>query len=191
MRKLSIWASGSGSNAENIAAFFKEDKNINVDHILCNKKDAGVFERAKRLGIVAKYFSNDEFRESKSILNFLKERDADYIILAGFLLKVSEEVIFHFSGRIINIHPALLPGYGGKGMYGMNVHKAVIEAKEKHSGITIHLVNEEYDRGKIIFQSICDIEKSDTPETLAEKVHQLEYKHFPETIKNYILSFDS
>lgn len=191
MRKLSIWASGSGSNAENIINFFKDSKEIKVDHILTNKKDAGVFERAKKLGVDIRYFSNSEFRESTPILEFLENRNIDYIILAGFLLKVSSNIIYKYPGRILNIHPALLPNYGGKGMYGMNVHKAVIDAREKHSGISIHLVDEEYDHGKLIFQSICDIEETDSPEILAQKVHELEYKHYPEVIKNYILSFDN
>ncbi|PLW93284.1 MAG: phosphoribosylglycinamide formyltransferase [Marinilabiliales bacterium] len=191
MHKLSIWASGSGSNAENIYNYFKNSKEISIDHILCNKKDAGVFERAKKLGVDAKYFSSAEFRNSTSVLDFLKEREINYIILAGFLLKVSEEIIFHYPARIINIHPALLPDYGGKGMYGLHVHEAVIVAGEKHSGITIHLVDEEYDHGTTIFQSICEIEKGETPKSLAEKVHQLEYKHYPEVIQNYILSFNS
>ena len=191
MRKLSIWASGSGSNAENIIRFFESSEKISVDHILCNKKDAGVFERAARLDIDAHYFSGSDFRESKAVLEFMQKRDIDYIILAGFLLKVSEEIIYHYPGRIINIHPALLPGYGGKGMYGKNVHSAVIGAGEKHSGISIHLVNEEYDRGTLLFQSICEIDKNDTPDSLAEKVHQLEYKHYPEVIQNYILSFEN
>lgn len=190
MRKLSIWASGNGSNAENIIQFFANNKEIEVDHILCNKKEAGVFQRAERLGIPAFHYLAADFHESEKILTLLKEKNINYIILAGFLLKIPNEIIHAFPGRIINIHPALLPNYGGKGMYGMNIHNAVIEASEKHSGISIHLVDEEYDHGMLIFQSICDIEANETPESLAKKIHQLEHKHYPEVINNYVLSFD-
>ena len=190
MRKLSIWASGNGSNAENIIQFFTNSKEIEVDHILCNKKEASVFQRAERLGIPAFHYPAADFRESEKILTLLKEKTIDYVILAGFLLKVPESIIHVFPGRIINIHPALLPNYGGKGMYGMNVHNAVIEAGDKHSGRRIHLVDEEYDHGKLLFQSICDIDEGETPESLAEKIHHLEHKHYPEVINNYVLSFD-
>ncbi|MBN2729791.1 MAG: phosphoribosylglycinamide formyltransferase [Bacteroidales bacterium] len=190
-RNISVWASGNGSNAENIIHFFANSKDINVDHILCNKKEAGVFQRAEKLNVPAHYFNFNDFRESKSILNLLKAKSIHYIILAGFLLKVSSEIIQQYRGRILNIHPALLPAYGGKGMYGMNVHKAVIADKMKHSGISIHLVDEEYDHGKLIFQSICDIDQNETPESLAEKIHHLEHTNYPEVIENYILSFEN
>ncbi len=188
MYKLSIWASGNGSNAENIFKFFENNQDIKIDHIICNNKNAVVFERASKLGLDIHYFSNSEFKDGKTVLNFLKSRDIDYIVLAGFLLKVSDEIINHYPSKILNLHPALLPNYGGKGMYGMAVHKAVIEANETRSGITIHIVDEEYDHGAIVFQSVCNIDKMETPESLAEKIHKLEYEYYPKVILNYILS---
>lgn len=184
--KIAILASGSGSNAENIINYFSDHYNVNIDCILCNKKDAFVFKRAEKLNIDAFYFDKTAFSEPKNIIKLLKERAIDYIILAGFLLKIPESIIHQYPNEIINIHPALLPNYGGKGMYGMNVHRAIIENKESESGITIHLVNEEYDKGKILFQAKTIIEEQDSPEDLAQKIHQLEYKHFPEIIKKYI-----
>ncbi len=186
MIKLAIFASGSGSNAENIALYFREDQDIAISLIISNKKDAYVLERAKNLNIPAYTFSKKEFDESDKIIELLLKNDIDYIILAGFLLKVSEKIISAYPDKIINIHPALLPKYGGKGMYGDNVHKAVIEAKDPESGITIHFVNENYDEGAIIFQAKCQISKDDTYEQVAEKVHKLEYEHFPKIIKETI-----
>ncbi|WP_462253898.1 phosphoribosylglycinamide formyltransferase [Ekhidna sp.] len=182
---LTILASGSGSNAENIAKYFENHKSIRVKDIISNKSDAFVHERAKLLKIPSSTFARDEFK-SASFLSSLK--DTDYIILAGFLWLIPEYMVKAFPGRIINIHPALLPKFGGRGMYGDNVHKAVIAANEKESGITIHLVNEEYDKGKILFQAKCTVETEDTPESVAEKVHSLEYLHFPKVIEDYIQS---
>jgi phosphoribosylglycinamide formyltransferase-1 len=133
-------------------------------------------------------FLKNEFSDSEKIIDFLSKNEIDVLILAGFLLKVPKYLIDQYQGRIINIHPALLPKYGGKGMYGMNVHSAVIAAGESKSGITIHLVDEIYDNGKILFQAECCIEKGETPETLASKIHELEQKHFPQIIEDYILS---
>ena len=186
MKRIIIFASGSGSNAENIIKHFEGNNLISVAQVLSNKKNAKVHERAKRLKVRSESFSRDEFLESDAILNLLKE-NADYIILAGFLWKVPEKIIEAFPNKIINIHPALLPKYGGKGMYGMNVHKAVVENNEKESGITIHYVNENYDEGAIIFQAKIDVETSDTPEDVAQKIHTLEYKHFPRVIEEVIL----
>ncbi len=182
---LAILASGSGSNAENIVRYFEGDPRIMVNAILSNKQNAFVLERAKKLNIPSSTFNKDEFNEA----SFIKKlENIDYIILAGFLWLIPKHIINSFPNRIINIHPALLPKYGGKGMYGDNVHKAVIEAGEKESGITIHLVNEEYDKGKVLHQSKCSVESGDTPEDLAKKIHELEHRHFPRVIEEYIQS---
>lgn len=186
MKKLAIFASGSGSNAENLAHYFNQKNYAEIDSIFCNKEDAFVFERAKKLNIDAFYFSNSDFKKGDKLLEILNEREVDFIILAGYLLKVPENILKNFENKIINIHPALLPNYGGKGMYGMNVHKAVIENKESISGITIHYVNENYDEGQIIFQSSVVIDKNETPESLAGKIHNLEYMHFPVIVDNII-----
>ncbi len=186
MIKLAIFASGSGSNAENIAQYFKDDTNVDVSVIISNKKDVYVLERAKTLNIPAYTFNKKDFDDSDKIISLLEEYNIDYIILAGFLLKVSEKMVDKFSNRIINIHPALLPKYGGKGMYGDFVHNAVIEAKEKESGITIHYVNENYDEGSIIFQATCKIDESDSASDLAKKIHKLEYEHFPRIIEEIV-----
>jgi phosphoribosylglycinamide formyltransferase-1 len=186
MKRIVILASGSGTNAENIIRYFKDSNLISVVQILCNKKDAKVFERAKRLNVSSLYFNRLEFFNEDKILNHLKQT-ADYIILAGFLWKIPESIINAFPNRIINIHPALLPKYGGKGMYGMNVHKAVVENKEKESGITIHFVNENYDEGAIIFQEKFNILPSDLVEDVAQKIHKLEYEYFPKIIEKVIL----
>ena len=184
--KIAVFASGSGSNAENINNYLLDNYSLKIDCILCNKKDAFVFERAKKMDVDAFYFDKNTFTSTDTIINLLTEREIDIIVLAGFLLKVPEALIGEFENKIINIHPALLPNYGGKGMYGMNVHNAVINNKESESGITIHLVNEEYDKGEILFQAKTQIEETDTAEDLAQKIHQLEYKYFPKVIVDYI-----
>lgn len=189
--KIAILASGSGSNAENINSYLLNNYDVKIDCIICNKKDAFVIERAKKMEVDSFYFDKNAFHSATEIINLLKARKVDFIILAGFLLKISEEIIRHFENRIINIHPALLPNYGGKGMYGMHVHRSVIENNESESGITIHLVNEEYDKGKILFQAKTLISKTDTPEDLAKKIHQLEYDHFPKIIIDYINNFNN
>lgn len=187
--KIAILASGSGSNAENINDYLLNNYNTKVDCIICNKKTAFVFERAKKMGVESFHFDKKAFQSAHEILSLLQERKIDFIILAGFLLKIPEVLIQHYENKIINIHPALLPNYGGKGMYGMNVHNAVIENKEKESGITIHLVNEEYDKGKILFQATTPIQPTDTAEDLAKNIHKLEYEHFPKVIVDYISNF--
>ncbi len=184
--KIAIFASGSGTNAENIINYFKMDTRIKVSIILSNKNSAYVLERATKLGIKSISFTQDELNNSTCIDSILSNEGVDVIVLAGFLLKVPDRIIDKFSGKIINIHPALLPKFGGKGMYGMNVHKAVIDSGEKESGITIHLVDEHYDKGTILFQSTCSVEPGDTPESLSEKIHKLEYRHFPEVIARYL-----
>lgn len=186
MIKIAIFASGSGSNAENIANYFAESNTVSIPLIISNKKDAYVHERANKLGIKSVTFSKNEFETSDSVLDCLKENKIDFIVLAGFLLKVPHNILEAYPGKIVNIHPALLPKFGGKGMYGDNVHKAVVEAGETESGITIHYVNENYDEGAIIFQAKCPVLKSDTNEDVAKKVHTLEYTHFPVVISSVL-----
>lgn len=186
MTRIVILASGSGSNAENIVKYFENSNLITVNYILCNKKDAKVFERAHRLNVQSMYFDKKMMYESDTLLNFLKEH-ADYIILAGFLWKVPANIIEAFPNKIINIHPALLPKYGGKGMYGMHVHTAVVANQETETGITIHYVNEQYDEGAIIFQDGFKVLPTDTADDVAHKIHELEYNYFPKIIETVIL----
>jgi phosphoribosylglycinamide formyltransferase-1 len=183
---VAIFASGSGSNAENIVLNFKNNPNLHVRLILSNKADAFVLERAKKLGVPSIVFSKKDFDETQHILSVLLEYQIDFIILAGFLLKVPSYLIKAFPDKIVNIHPALLPKYGGKGMYGDRVHQAVVDAKETESGITIHFVNEHYDEGNIIFQAKCEVLPTDTPDDVAQKVHELEYKYFPEVVADLV-----
>ena len=183
---IAILASGSGTNAENIIKYFSKNSQIKIRCVITNKNDALVLDRAKKFNIPSICFQKKDFDTPDLILKYLSDQAIDFIVLAGFLLKIPEAIISHYPTKIINIHPALLPKYGGKGMYGDNVHKAVIENKETQSGITIHYVNSEYDEGVIIFQATCSIEKSDTYETLASKIHELEYKYFPQIIKETI-----
>ena len=187
MKRIVILASGSGSNAENITTYLKDNKEIKVAYILTNNSKAKVLERAERLKIPTKIFTKQEFFTGKNLLDFLK-KEADFIILAGFLLKINPEIVSNFPNKIINIHPALLPKYGGKGMYGMHVHNAVVENKEAKTGITIHFVNENYDEGAIIFQKSVALETKDTPETVAQKIHLLEYAFFPKVIEDVIIN---
>lgn len=195
MKNIAILASGNGSNAQNIIEFFNfgtncipDDQNVaSVKIIICNRPDAYVITRAKNLNIPFVVFKKEELTTSpQPLLDLLKKLDIHYIVLAGFLLKIPSELIHEYPQRIINIHPALLPAYGGKGMYGRRVHEAVIAAKEKESGITIHLVDDDYDSGKILLQAKCAVKPDETPESLAEKIHQLEYTNFPQTVAKYI-----
>lgn len=182
MKKIAIFASGSGSNAENIIVTLANNSDMTVDSVFCNVPDAYVLKRAQKLRVPAFTFGRKELNDPDKILRQLRERQIDFIILAGFLWLMPPAITAAYPNRIVNIHPALLPAYGGKGMYGSRVHEAVIAAGEKKSGITIHYVNEHYDEGNIIFQACCDITPEDTPDTLAQKVHALEYKHFPQVI---------
>ncbi|MDO4783129.1 MAG: phosphoribosylglycinamide formyltransferase [Capnocytophaga felis] len=186
MKKIIIFASGSGSNAERIATYFRENEGIEVSLILSNNPKAGVLERAKRLQIPSIVFDRQAFYHSEIVLDIINNQKPDLIVLAGFLWKFPENIIEKFPNKIVNIHPSLLPKYGGKGMYGSFVHQAVIENKESESGITIHYVNENYDEGAIIFQAKTTVLKNDTADSLAEKIHQLEYKHFPEVIASLL-----
>jgi phosphoribosylglycinamide formyltransferase 1 len=186
MIKIAIFASGSGSNAQRIVEYFKGHKQIQIELILTNKKDAYVIERAKLLNLPCLIFNRHDFYESDYIFHELESRKIDFIVLAGFLWLVPSSIIHQYHKRIVNIHPALLPAYGGKGMYGDRVHKSVIANKEKISGITIHYVNEQYDEGDVIFQASCNVLDTDTSDSLAEKIHALEYAHFPEVIENLL-----
>ena len=187
MIRIVILASGSGTNAENIITYFKGSKLISVVQVLSNKKNAKVLERANRLKVSGVSFDKVDFYTSDKVLKLLKST-ADYIILAGFLWKIPNKIIEAFPNKILNIHPALLPKYGGKGMYGMHVHEAVVKNKEGKSGITIHYVNEHYDEGAIIFQEYFDVLPTDSAEDVAKKVHILEYEHFPKIIESVIKS---
>jgi phosphoribosylglycinamide formyltransferase-1 len=187
MNRIAIFASGSGSNAENIITFFNTTKTAVVTKVYCNKKDAFVFDRCKRLHIDCVLFSKDDLFSSTSMADQLKNK-VDYIILAGFLWKIPTAILLLFPNKIINIHPALLPKYGGKGMYGMHVHKAVKENNETETGITIHYVTENYDEGAVIFQAKTLVDKKDTPEDIAQKIHLLEQEHFPKVIEKVLLN---
>jgi phosphoribosylglycinamide formyltransferase-1 len=185
--RLAVFASGSGSNAQRLAEYFAGSGIAEVSVIYCNNPDAFVLERARLLGIPAVLIKRNSFYNDISVLDDLKSREIDWVILAGFLWLVPDYILKAFPKRIINIHPALLPAYGGKGMYGMKVHQAVIAARESESGITIHYVNEKYDEGDIVFQAKCTIEKEDTPEMLASKIHELEFEHFPRLVEKLII----
>jgi phosphoribosylglycinamide formyltransferase-1 len=186
MKRIVVFASGSGSNAENIIKFFNHTKTAKVTQVLCNTEHAKVFERCKNLDTSCLLFNRRDFSKSNTILKLL-QKEADYIVLAGFLWRIPQEIVSAFPNKIINIHPALLPKYGGKGMYGMNVHKAVKENNDAETGITIHYVNENYDEGAIIFQAKTALNEKDTPETIAEKIHILEQRYFPRVVEGVIL----
>lgn len=187
MIKVAIFASGSGSNAQRIAEYFKDHPTVVIDSIFTNNKEAYVIERAKNLGIPYIIFNRKDFYETDSVFEELRSRQINFIILAGFLWLVPQKIIQTYNGRIVNIHPALLPNYGGKGMYGDFVHKAVVANKEKFSGITIHYVNEHYDKGDVIFQAKCEVDSTETYQSLAGKIHSLEYEHFPRVIEEVLL----
>ncbi|MDR2887302.1 MAG: phosphoribosylglycinamide formyltransferase [Bacteroidales bacterium] len=186
MNNIAIFASGSGSNAENIIGHFSATENAKVTLILSNNRNAFVLKRAERLNIKSIVFDRNDFYRSEKILDVLQQEKITFIVLAGFLWLVPAGIIGKYAGKIINIHPALLPLYGGRGMYGDAVHKAVIENREKESGITIHLVNGEYDSGDIIFQARCPVEPHDDYASLADKIHTLEYMHFPRVIEDMV-----
>ena len=186
MTRIAIFASGSGTNAENIIKYFQNSDSIRVSKVYCNKKDAGVFERCQRLNVPCIWFSREAFYDSSRVLHDV-QLYADFVFLAGFLWKIPANFITAFTNKMVNIHPALLPKYGGKGMYGMNVHRAVKENNESETGITIHFVNENYDEGAIIFQAKTALEPTDSPEDIASKIHELEYANFPRVVENVIL----
>jgi phosphoribosylglycinamide formyltransferase-1 len=186
--RIAVFASGSGTNTERIIKYFENDENIKIASVFTNNQNAYVITRAKQYYIPVFTFNRDDFYKTTRVLDILEEQKADYIVLAGFLWLVPPHIIKAFDGRVLNIHPALLPNYGGKGMYGDNVHKAVWENGETETGITIHKVNEKYDEGDIVFQEKIILSRNETPETIAAKVHELEYAHFPRIIKQFVSS---
>lgn len=187
MNNIAILASGSGTNAEAIIKHFSSSSSIRVACIISNKPNAGVLDRAQRLGIPAYVYSNTEMREGIKPLTTLSNHAVDVVILAGYLNLISEPWLEAYHDRIINIHPALLPRYGGKGMYGHHVHEAVIAQRETQSGITIHLINERYDEGRYLLQATCPVLAGDTPDSLAERIHTLEHRFYPSVIEQFIL----
>lgn len=186
MKRIAIFASGSGSNAEQIIRHFKNNGKAITEVVLSNNPKALVIDRAKNLHTPAMVFSRQDFYETHKIEKLLERLKIDLIVLAGFLWLVPESFIRKFEGKIVNIHPALLPGFGGKGFYGKKVHEAVISSGEKKSGITIHYVNEHFDAGEIIFQATCDIAENETADTLAKKIHALEHEHYPRVIEELL-----
>ncbi|MEI8006532.1 MAG: phosphoribosylglycinamide formyltransferase [Bacteroidota bacterium] len=186
MANIAILASGSGTNAQRISEYFSNDPLIRIRLILSNNPEAYVLTRALNLGIPSHVFSRKTFYETNETGDLLIKNDISFIVLAGFLWLLPSSLLGMYPGRIINIHPALLPKYGGKGMYGGKVHKAVIEAGEPESGISIHYVNEKYDEGDVIFQARCPVMPGDTPESLAARIHELEYRYYPEVIEKVV-----
>ena len=186
MTRIAIFASGSGSNTENIIRYFSHNKSVKVVLVLSNQSRSGVLIRAQLHKIPTFIFTKNDLNECSKVNDMLKDYNASMIVLAGFLLKIPLYMIEAYPNSILNIHPALLPKYGGQGMYGMNVHRAVVENNEQKSGITIHYVNENYDEGAIIFQATCDIDEHDLPEDVKTKVQALELLHFPRVIESII-----
>lgn len=187
MKRIVIFASGSGSNAENLIKHFNSSKNASVIQVLTNNPHAKVLDRCKKLGISALSFNRVAFTKTNDVLNLLKASNPDLIVLAGFLWKFPEHILEVFPNKVINVHPALLPKFGGKGMYGMYVHEAVVQNKEIETGITIHYVNENYDEGATIFQAQCNVSATDTAEDVADKIHELEMEHFPKVVEKLLM----
>ena len=188
MKQIAIFASGTGSNTKNIIEYLNKKSNstVKVGLIVSNKPGAGVLDIAASNNIPSMIIDKEKFFRGNAYVDELRDANTDFIVLAGFLWKIPTELIKAFYSKMINIHPALLPKYGGKGMYGRFVHEAVLANKEKESGITIHYVDEHYDNGDVIFQETCEVSPSDTPETLAEKIHRLEHQHFPRVIDQVV-----
>lgn len=184
--RIAIFASGSGTNAEEIMKYFQHNPSTKVVLLLSNNPEAYALERAKRFNIPTRAFNREQWKSAECILEWLTEKKVTHVVLAGFLWLVPSTLIKAFPGKIVNIHPALLPKYGGKGMYGMKVHEAVKNAGDKETGISIHVVNERYDEGELLFQAKCTVDENDTPITIAQKVHQLEYRHFPSVIEQWV-----
>lgn len=181
--RLAILASGSGSNAENIHTYFKDNPAVELVLIVANKAEAYVHERARKMGVPSLTLNRDVLQENGTLVALMQSYQVDFIVLAGYLLKVPSDLIHAYPKRIVNIHPALLPRHGGKGMYGQKVHEAVLAAGESESGITIHYVNERYDEGQIVFQAACPVLSDDTADDVAARVHALEYAHYPHVIE--------
>lgn len=186
MKHIAIFASGAGTNAKNIIQYFSSSTTARVSLVVCNKPGAGVLDIAASAGIPTLLIEKEKFFRGDAYVPELEGYRIDFIVLAGFLWKVPPQLIAAFAGKIVNIHPALLPKYGGKGMYGARVHEAVIAAAEQESGISIHLVDEVYDNGEIVFRASCAITPDDTPDSLAQKIHQLEYTHYPKVIEKLV-----
>jgi phosphoribosylglycinamide formyltransferase 1 len=184
VKKIAVFASGSGTNAQAIIQYFAGNQNIVVDSLWSNNPKAYALVRAENLGIEAFTFNREQFYEKNEVVENLKNRSINLVVLAGFLWLVPENLIDNFP--VINIHPALLPKYGGRGMYGMRVHQAVVDNKDTETGISIHIVNKNYDEGELIFQTTCEVLPYDSPEDVARKVHDLEYAWYPKIIENYI-----
>ena len=186
IHKIAILVSGAGTNAVNIIEYFEKNSVADVTLVVSNKTDALAVEKAQNKGVKTIVFNNESFKKNGKVLDYLRSESIDFIVLAGFLMKVPNDIIHAYPNKIVNLHPSLLPKFGGKGMYGNHVHKAVIEAQESESGISIHFVNEEYDKGAIIFQAKVSVEKKDSVEVLAQKIQQLEHRFFPKVIEQVI-----
>lgn len=189
MKKIAVFASGNGSNTEKIVDYFEDSELARVSIIFCNRKNAGVIDKAKRLGVRCLIFSKTEMSDG-AVLAKLQEHKINFIVLAGFTSKIPNNILSEFPNCVINLHPALLPDYGGEGMYGMHVHEAVVENEEEETGITIHFVSEEYDEGEIVFQETVEVDYEDSPEDVQYKVQQLEHQHYPEVIEYLIKDLD-
>lgn len=187
-KKIAVFAQGNGTNAEKIFEYFQNHNEVDVALLLCNKATAGVLDRAKKFNITSKIFSREEFYNSQTVYKQLVEEGIDFIVLAGFMWLVPTYLVSGFPNKIVNIHPALLPKYGGKGMYGMHVHKAVEKAGDLETGITIHFINQAYDEGNIIAQFSCQLSPNDTAEEIARKVQHLEHENYPKVIENVVLN---
>jgi len=186
MITICIFASGSGTNAEAIIGYFAGRHDVNIGLIISSREDAYVLQRAAKHQIPSLVLNRSDFKETENLLEVLKAHAVDFIALAGFMWLVPSYLIREFPNKIVNIHPALLPKFGGKGMYGSHIHKAVLEAGERESGITVHYVNEEYDEGTIVARESCVVNPDDTPDSLAERIHKLEHLHFPRIIDEVI-----
>jgi len=186
--RIAIFASGTGTNALNITRYFRDSTDVSVALICSNNPNAPILKSIEAFGVDTYTFDRSTFYHSSGVVNHLQSLRIDVIVLAGFLWLIPENLIKVYPGKIINIHPSLLPKYGGKGMYGNHVHRAVLEANEPQSGITIHLVDEVYDRGEILFQARCGISREENIDSLKEKIHELEYKHFPMVIESFIVN---
>lgn len=185
-RRIAVFASGSGSNAERFFEYFKDSPLAEVSLLCCNNPEAYVLERARKHNVKSCLFTNQQIKEATPVLEVLQAEEIDFIVLAGFLRLIPSELVEAYPDRIVNIHPALLPKWGGKGMFGMRVHEAVKEAGDLETGISIHFVNSRYDEGNIIFQASCPVEEQDSPASIAEKIHLLEHRHYPRVVEDVL-----